>query len=162
RQAAGRPLRRGGPSHRPGARLAARPDRPAARRADRGAGPRHRAVRRVAGAGLALRSAGAGLRLGQPRPRPGASRLPPARAPAGWRGRAKMTGAYHHLTPLQVGLAAALVLVNAALSLALRLGLGQRLLVAAGRLVVQLLLVGLVLQWVFANARWYTVVSLAA
>jgi putative ABC transport system permease protein len=73
-----------------------------------------------------------------------------------------MNGAYHHLTPPQVGLAALLVLVNAALSLALRLGLGRRLLVAAVRLVVQLLLVGLVLQWVFANARWYTVVALAA
>jgi putative ABC transport system permease protein len=65
------------------------------------------------------------------------------------------------LTYWQVGLAAALIGVNAAISLVLRLGLGRRLLVAAARMVVQLLLVGQVLRLVFDHATWYVVVSLA-
>jgi putative ABC transport system permease protein len=60
----------------------------------------------------------------------------------------------------QVGLAALLVLINAAISLLLHLGLGRRLLVASVRLVVQLLLVGLVLHWVFANSNSWTVLAL--
>ena len=56
---------------------------------------------------------------------------------------------YVKLTFLQVGLAALLILINGAISLALRLGLEFRLLIAAARMVVQLLLVGLVLLWVF-------------
>jgi len=49
-----------------------------------------------------------------------------------------------------IAVAALLLIVNAALSVAFRLGLGQRLLVAAARMVVQLTLVGLVLRALFA------------
>jgi putative ABC transport system permease protein len=49
----------------------------------------------------------------------------------------------------QLALAAALILANAAISLRLQLGLERRLLVASLRTVVQLALLGLVLQWVF-------------
>jgi ABC-type iron transport system FetAB permease component len=60
----------------------------------------------------------------------------------------------------QVGLAALLILVNGAISLALKLELERPLLIASARTVVQLLLVGLVLQWVFAVRRWYLVLVL--
>lgn len=70
------------------------------------------------------------------------------------------TAGYIELTYLQVGAAALLILVNGAISLLLRLGLERRLLVAAGRTTVQLLLVGLVLQWVFSLSRWYLVAAL--
>ncbi len=53
------------------------------------------------------------------------------------------------LSYVDLGLAALLVLANAGVSLALRLGLGRRLLVAALRATVQLALLGLVLAWVF-------------
>jgi putative ABC transport system permease protein len=46
-------------------------------------------------------------------------------------------------------LSALLILVNVGLSAALRLGLGRSLLVASVRMVVQLLLVGYVLEWLF-------------
>jgi putative ABC transport system permease protein len=49
--------------------------------------------------------------------------------------------------------AAALLVVNLALSWVLRLGMGRRLLVAALRMVVQLTLLGLVLEWVFDSAN---------
>ena len=67
---------------------------------------------------------------------------------------------YIELTSLQVAAAALLILVNGAISLALKLGLERRLLVAAARTVVQLLLVGLVLQWVFSVSTWYLVLAL--
>ena len=73
-----------------------------------------------------------------------------------------MSGAYLELSYLQVGGAALLILVNAAISLALRLDLHRRLLLAALRTTVQLLLVGLVLEWVFALSRWYLVLALMA
>ena len=50
----------------------------------------------------------------------------------------------------QLALASALILINIVLSFILRLGLEQRLWVASVRMVVQLLLVGYVLEWVFA------------
>ncbi len=56
---------------------------------------------------------------------------------------------YVELSSLQVGAAALLILINAAISLSLRLGLERSLLIASVRTIVQLLLVGLVLQWVF-------------
>lgn len=62
------------------------------------------------------------------------------------------------LGPLDLALAAALLVVPAAISIALRLGLVTRLAVAAVRTVVQLSLLGLVLVWVFALGRWYFVV----
>ncbi len=55
-----------------------------------------------------------------------------------------------HLDTLDVGVAALLVLVNAAASLALGLQVHRQLLWSAFRMVVQLLLVGLVLRAVFA------------
>ena len=58
----------------------------------------------------------------------------------------------------QVGLAVALVLAGGAVSVALQLGLERRLLVASVRTVVQLLLIGFVLQWVFARDEWWVVV----
>ncbi len=50
----------------------------------------------------------------------------------------------------QLALAASLILVNMGLSFALQLGLAKSLGIAAVRMVVQLLLVGYVLSWVFA------------
>jgi len=50
-------------------------------------------------------------------------------------------------------LAAALLLTNLVLSAVLRLGMGRRLLVASTRMVVQLLLLGLILEWVFESAN---------
>jgi putative ABC transport system permease protein len=66
------------------------------------------------------------------------------------------------LTYGQVAIAATLVLINGAVSAALRLGLERSLLIASIRTVVQLLLIGLVLQWVFDVERWYLVIALAA
>lgn len=71
-----------------------------------------------------------------------------------------MNSTYLDLTYAQVGLSALLVAVNGAISVALRLGLERRLLVASLRMVVQLLLVGLVLKWIFTVSRWYVVVLL--
>lgn len=56
------------------------------------------------------------------------------------------------LSYVDIGLAAVLLFMNAALSLALRLGLAQRLLVAGARMVVQLTLIGLVLKALFEFA----------
>ena len=73
-----------------------------------------------------------------------------------------MSASYLELSYGQVALAALLILVNAALSMALGLGLGRRLLLAAARTTVQLLLIGLVLQWVFALDNVYVVLGLMA
>ena len=54
------------------------------------------------------------------------------------------------LSPGDLAIAASLVAVDAALSLALRLGLHRQLLIAAGRMVVQLVVIGYVLKLVFA------------
>jgi len=62
----------------------------------------------------------------------------------------------------QVALAALLVVVNGAISLVLRLGLGRRLLVAAGRTVAQLILVGFVLQLIFDLAQPTAILALMA
>jgi putative ABC transport system permease protein len=71
-----------------------------------------------------------------------------------------MNKPYLELSYLQVGLAALLVLINGAVSLLLGLGLGRRLLLAAACTVAQLLLIGLVLEWVFHLDRWYVVLAL--
>jgi putative ABC transport system permease protein len=57
-------------------------------------------------------------------------------------------------------LAAALLVVNLALSWVLRLGMGRRLLVAGVRMVVQLALLGLVLEWVFESANGAVVLGM--
>ncbi|MFK3796404.1 MULTISPECIES: ABC transporter permease [unclassified Pseudomonas] len=67
---------------------------------------------------------------------------------------------YQNLTSLDLAIAATLILINGALSLLLKLGLGRQLLLAAMRTVVQLLAIGYLLGWVFANAQWYIVLPL--
>lgn len=63
----------------------------------------------------------------------------------------------------QLALAAMLILINIVLSFTLRLGLEQRLWVASVRMVIQLLLVGYILEWVFTlkNPLWVLLVALA-
>ena len=61
----------------------------------------------------------------------------------------------------QLALASGLLLVAIGLSVALKLGLTTGLAVAATRMVVQLFLVGLVLEWVFSTESWPLVVTLA-
>lgn len=65
---------------------------------------------------------------------------------------------YVALTPLDLALAASLLLINAGLSIAFRLGLERTIAIAAIRMVAQLALAGIVLKWVFAQASpWWTV-----
>jgi putative ABC transport system permease protein len=69
---------------------------------------------------------------------------------------------YIDLNFWQVGIAAAMILISGAISLGLQLGLERRLFLAAVRTVLQLLLIGCVLTWIFAPGRpWYFVVALA-
>jgi putative ABC transport system permease protein len=63
---------------------------------------------------------------------------------------------------VELAIAAVLVLLNAALSLLLNLGIGRDLLVAAVRVVVQLLLVGLVLRTVFELASPLAIAAVIA
>ncbi len=65
-----------------------------------------------------------------------------------------MTDSIIHLTPWDLAIAASLLLVAGAVSLLLRLGLEKSLAVAAARTVVQLLLIGYVLRWVFRIDDW--------
>lgn len=58
------------------------------------------------------------------------------------------------LTPLDLALAGILILALGALSLALRLGVTRQILVAAIRTVIQLLLIGLLLDWLFAQTAF--------
>ena len=67
---------------------------------------------------------------------------------------------YQLLTYQQVGWAAMLILVNAAISIALRLRLGREIVLAAARTVVQLLIIGMVLTQVFAVTRIDVTVTL--
>ena len=65
------------------------------------------------------------------------------------------------LTAWQLSVAVSLILISAAISAALRLGLGQRLLLAAVRTTAQLLLIGYVLKWLFEPGRaWYFVLAM--
>jgi putative ABC transport system permease protein len=66
----------------------------------------------------------------------------------------------HDLAYGEVAVAAALILVNGLISVLLRLGLGKRLLLAALRTVVQLLLIGAVLDWVFSRTSWTAILLL--
>ncbi len=65
------------------------------------------------------------------------------------------------LSDSQLALSALLILVNVGLSAILRLGLGRPLLIAASRMVVQLLLVGMVLDWLFQQENPMMVLLLA-
>ena len=67
---------------------------------------------------------------------------------------------YLELSAVQVAVAALLVLVNGGISALLKLGLGRRLLLAAVCTVVQLALIGLILQWIFDLDRWEAVVAI--
>ena len=68
-----------------------------------------------------------------------------------------MSPGYVTLGYSDIALAAALVLVNGVISFALQLGLERRLFWAALRMTVQLLLIGFVLKWVFADGRLWVV-----
>ena len=65
------------------------------------------------------------------------------------------------LTPLDLSLAAGLVVLLAILTWSLRLGLSQRMLIAALRTVVQLLLLGLILKYLFESNHPVLVASIA-
>jgi putative ABC transport system permease protein len=71
-----------------------------------------------------------------------------------------VSATYLELSYFQVALATLLILINGAISLALQLDLHRKLALAAARTVVQLLLVGLVLHWVFSLRSWYVVLAL--
>ncbi len=70
-----------------------------------------------------------------------------------------MTG-YQNLSLLDLAIAAALIVVNGVLSVALKLDLERKLAWAAVRSVVQLLAIGYVLEWVFQFSHWYVVLPL--
>lgn len=65
------------------------------------------------------------------------------------------------LSAADLALASLLVVVAGIISVVLQLGLAGRLAVAAVRTVVQLFLVGLVLEWVFALEQWPLVLAVA-
>jgi putative ABC transport system permease protein len=67
---------------------------------------------------------------------------------------------YISLGYTDVAIAGTLLCINAALSFTLNLGLGQRMLIAGTRMVIQLLLVGLVLKALFVSASpWLTALA---
>ncbi len=65
---------------------------------------------------------------------------------------------YYDLSAGNVAVAAMLILINAGISFALGLGLERRLLIAAVRTVVQLLLLGYILEWIFGARHWFAIV----
>lgn len=68
---------------------------------------------------------------------------------------------YLVISPFQLGLASLLLLVNIFLSVILRLGLGRDLVISALRMTVQLLLIGLVLEWIFQSEEPVIIVLMA-
>ncbi|MFH7244345.1 MAG: ABC transporter permease [Spirulina sp.] len=72
-----------------------------------------------------------------------------------------MDGRYLSLGYGQLALAALLILVNVVLSAVFQLGLGKTLVVASFRMVVQLLLIGFVLEWLFTQENPLVVVAIA-
>uniref|UniRef100_A0ACD5H0I8 ABC transporter permease n=1 Tax=Desertifilum tharense IPPAS B-1220 TaxID=1781255 RepID=A0ACD5H0I8_9CYAN len=74
-----------------------------------------------------------------------------------------MQADYIEIQIWQLAIAASLILINLAISFALRLGLEQRLAIASIRMVVQLLLVGYILEWVFTlrDPIWVLLVAFA-
>lgn len=65
------------------------------------------------------------------------------------------------LTPLDLAIASVLILLLAAVSMLLQLGIGKQLIIAALRTTVQLLLIGYVLKTLFSYHQWYWVLLLA-
>ncbi len=72
-----------------------------------------------------------------------------------------MNDAYIQIGYDQLALSALLIGVNLALSFLLRLALGKQLLIAALRMTVQLLLVGLVLEWIFSVRQPLPILAMA-
>jgi putative ABC transport system permease protein len=66
-----------------------------------------------------------------------------------------------YLTPVDLALAATLILMLAVLSWRMRLGLGRQILIAASRTTIQLLLIGLVLRAVFAHVHLGWIAAIA-
>ena len=71
----------------------------------------------------------------------------------------KTGGTTIELSAIDLSLVALLILLNAGVSIVFQLGLGRRLLVAAARALLQLTLLGLVLQWVFDTRRPLVIVG---
>ncbi|CAG4891048.1 ABC transporter permease [Paraburkholderia gardini] len=71
-----------------------------------------------------------------------------------------MSQGLQNLSLWDVGIAALLIVVNGALSVALKLDLERKLAWAAVRTIVQLLAIGYVLGWVFAYGHWFVVLPL--
>ena len=67
---------------------------------------------------------------------------------------------YYPLSYIDLALTASLILINGAISIALRLNMGRTLLLASVRTICQLLLVGLILDWIFSVDRWYLVLAI--
>jgi putative ABC transport system permease protein len=67
-----------------------------------------------------------------------------------------------NLTYLDLAIATSLILVNVGISFALRLKLERKWLLAGARTIVQLLIIGLVLEWVFALDSWALVLLILA
>lgn len=67
---------------------------------------------------------------------------------------------YTEVTYWQVALASLLVVISGMISIVLRLRMEKSLFIASVRTVVQLILVGFVLEWVFRLDRWYIVLGL--
>lgn len=65
----------------------------------------------------------------------------------------------YDLTPLNIAMAAMLVLINGIISVWLKLNMEKQLLLASVRSIVQLLLIGLVLEWIF-ELSWWPVIGL--
>jgi putative ABC transport system permease protein len=64
---------------------------------------------------------------------------------------------FQNLSLFDIGIAACLIVINGALSVALKLGLERKLALATVRTIVQLLAIGYVLGWVFEFGHWYVV-----
>jgi putative ABC transport system permease protein len=62
--------------------------------------------------------------------------------------------AYYDLSAIDVAIAATLILINGCISFALGLQLERRLFIASVRTVVQLLLIGYVLELIFGQSQW--------
>ena len=69
---------------------------------------------------------------------------------------------YLDLTPIDVAASAVLILAGGLVSVALRLQLTKPLLIASLRTVIQLLILGMALSWIFRIERWYLIVAIAA
>ncbi|MDF7675625.1 iron export ABC transporter permease subunit FetB [Neisseriaceae bacterium ESL0693] len=66
----------------------------------------------------------------------------------------------HIVSNADLALASILVLVSAGVSLWLKLGLTNRIIISAIRAVVQLSIIGLLLKWIFAANQWYWVLPM--